>query len=123
MKQQKLVFAPGSNYCDVETVDSPDVCVNRHGGNPESVEANPPSEAKRLLRVQVESFIRSKGPLGATSDEIEASLNLSHQTISPRLTELKTRGYVVPGERRITRSGKYARALVHIGCNPEPEGE
>jgi hypothetical protein len=93
---------------------NPDICVNRHKGNRESEAANASlRDAKTLLRIRVEVYLTSRAPWGPTSDDIEQSLGLSHQPVSPRLVELKARGIVVPGERRMTRSGRYARALVH----------
>jgi hypothetical protein len=57
--------------------------------------------------------------IGATSDEVEAALRRTHQTISPRFTELRGAGYIrylLNGDgmriRRVTRSG--SGAYVHV---------
>jgi len=95
-------------------MNNPDVCQNRHKGNPESVEANdnaaPYKAAHRLL---IEGLLVLAGPAGLTSEEVEERLGLTHQTASARLSELKIRGCARGGERRMTRSGSWARALVH----------
>lgn len=80
-----------------------------HGGNRESVEAHDSiRSAKQRLRKQVLDYIKAH-PFGCTSDEVEAALGLSHQTVSARMTELKADGQIVPtGERRKTRSGRNA---------------
>jgi len=112
----------------------PDICTNRHGGNEESLEASrsldggvtadgsyePP--VKPLLRLQVESLLACAGPRGLTSEDVEAALGLSHQTASARLTEILARGYGFKGERRITKSGRYARAVVYFEHRSEDAG-
>jgi len=48
-------------------------------------------------------------PAGRTCDEIEATLDLRHQTASARLRELELTGWVEPTpEKRRTRSGRMA---------------
>lgn len=70
-----------------------------------------PDKAK-LLNMVV-SHVVSKGPQGATSDEVEQSLGLSHQTASARLTEAKVKGLLMwSGTSRKTRSGRKAAVLV-----------
>jgi hypothetical protein len=50
---------------------------------------------------------------GATCDEVEASLGLSHQTASARVWELRRMGRIIDSNaRRKTRSGR--RAIVWI---------
>lgn len=51
---------------------------------------------------------------GATCDEVEVALNLSHQTTSARCADLKNKlGLIVDsGERRRTRSGRKAAVYV-----------
>lgn len=97
-----------------------DICANNHGGNAESKDAHASlSGVSTQLRDQVFSFIQSCGSRGATCDEIEISLGLSHQTASARCSELKERKLVRIGEKRKTRSGRSAAALVVDGgrCN------
>jgi hypothetical protein len=94
---------------------APDITINRHRGNPESSEASRSIEAsKPLLRLQVEALLRLAGPGGLTSEQVERRLGLSHQTASARISELFARGNAVRGERRMTTSGRWARAAVHI---------
>lgn len=51
---------------------------------------------------------------GATSDEIEARLEMRHQTASARLHDLEADGLVVrTGRTRRTRSGRLARVYLH----------
>ena len=94
---------------------TPDITKAYHGGNPESLDASRSLDPhKRLLMLQVESLLACAGPRGLTSDEVEQRLGMTHQTASARLTELKCRGLALPGERRMTRSGRWARALVYF---------
>ncbi len=95
-------------------VDIGDITRNFHGGNPESVAAHASIvPAKATLRRRVIAFVRGRGEHGATSDEIELALGLSHQTVSARITEAKAGGDLVPsGRRRVTRSGRSAAVLV-----------
>lgn len=90
-----------------------DVTAQKHGGNRESVEAHDSIRAdKARLRSAVLDFIKAH-PFGCTSDEVEAGLGLSHQTVSARMTEAKADGKLVPtGERRKTRSGRNAAVYV-----------
>lgn len=91
-----------------------DITANFHGGNAESVAAHASIlPAKETLRRKVIAFVRSRGPQGATSDEIELALGLPHQTVSARITEAKAGGDLAPsGLRRLTRSGRSAAVLV-----------
>jgi hypothetical protein len=93
---------------------SGDITVNFHGGNRESADAHRSIvPAKETLRRKVVGFVRDRGGLGATSDEIEQGLGLAHQTVSARITEAKAAGDLVPsGVRRPTRSGRNAAVLV-----------
>lgn len=52
-----------------------------------------------------------QGHGGLTCDELESQMGGRHQTISPRVNELRDNGWIVDsGERRRTRSGR--RAIV-----------
>ena len=67
-----------------------------------------PGLAQRVLR-----FIRSRGAEGATDDEIEVGMELSHQNASARRNDLVKRGLVKDsGTERRTRSGH--RAIVWV---------
>lgn len=96
---------------------SADITRGYHGGNPESNAAHRSIVAsKGALRRRVVSFVRERGERGATVDEIEVALGLSHQTVSARVTEAKADGdLVLSGERRPTRSGRGAAVLVAAG--------
>lgn len=89
-----------------------DITESRHGGNQESVDANYSIEDKKAkLRSMVLAYVKAQG--GATSDEVEQGLGLSHQTVSARMTELKVMGLLQPsGVKRPTRSGRKAMVLV-----------
>lgn len=93
---------------------SADITRNFHGGNRESTEAHRSIvSTKESLRRRVIAYVRARGDLGATSDEIEVGLGLPHQTVSARITEAKAGGELVPsGVRRPTRSGRNASVLV-----------
>lgn len=59
------------------------------------------------IRDRVFTFIRAHG--GATSDEVEYELKLSHQTASARIWELRRQSLITDGgKRRRTRSGRNA---------------
>jgi hypothetical protein len=75
----------------------------------------------RLARLQTSVYetLRMMRTFGATVDELEKKLNLSHQTCSPRVLELRQKGLVVDsGKRRLTRSGRRARVWVHASFRP-----
>lgn len=64
------------------------------------------------IRMSVLSWVRDQGAHGATCDEAEVALRLSHQTCSARFKELRDDFLIVATEhRRKTRSGR--GALVH----------
>jgi len=61
------------------------------------------------LRLRLLAEMRLRGSMGATCDELEQAMGLSHQTASARLREMNLKGQVVDsGERRPTRSGRAA---------------
>lgn len=75
------------------------------------------TETAGTLRSKVLAHVRSCGPAGATCDEVEEALGLRHQTASARMRELALKSMIVmAGERRVTRSGRYAE--VWIGGKP-----
>jgi hypothetical protein len=58
---------------------------------------------------KVRAFIASRAAQGATCDEVEAALNLPHQTASARVNGLRTMGEIVETKRtRDTRRGRKA---------------
>ena len=60
---------------------------------------------ERLERLVLE-HLAIFGP--RTCDAVEAALELSHQTLSPRFTALRQKGLIVQCDRERTRSGRYA---------------
>lgn len=66
------------------------------------------------LREECFNFIRSRGKTGATADEVEAALNLRHQTCSARVNELatSTKQIVKTDSTRLTRSRRKAAVYV-----------
>lgn len=69
--------------------------------------------SKKVLRAKIFRYIEAQGLFGATCDEIELALELSHQTASARVTELKADDLVIwSGHKRKTRSGRNAAVLV-----------
>jgi hypothetical protein len=95
-------------------VNGVDVTAARHGGNAESEAAHESiAPDKARLRRMVLAYVRSRGLVGATSEEAEQALGIPHQTVSARITELKAAGDVYDtGRRRPTRSGRNAAVVV-----------
>lgn len=72
--------------------------------------------AERVLAHLVEV-----GDDGATCDEVEQALELSHQTASARLRELVLKGRAEDsGQRRTTRSGRKAAVWVAVKAGGKP---
>lgn len=102
-------------------LDRIDITEANHGGNVESTEAHESIkyEASRL-RERVRAWVAGRGSFGATVDEIELGLGMSHQTASARASELKATQQVVDsGLRRKTRSGRNAAVLRAVGGHDE----
>ena len=60
---------------------------------------------KKALQQRVYDYIAECGFRGATTDEVEEALSLAHQTVSPRVLELREAGLIEKtGDRRLTRS-------------------
>jgi hypothetical protein len=93
-----------------------DPCERFHGGNPQSTEAHlsiVPS--KEILCDRIVKWVAAFGTLGATCDEIELGMNLSHQTASARCTELLAENRITRTvAKRKTRSGRNAAVLVAV---------
>lgn len=89
-----------------------DICSNNHGGNAESEDAfnaDGAKEARAALRARVFAYIATCDLRKASADEVEIAFGGMHQSISPRMTELKARGLIVAtGERVKTRLGRFA---------------
>lgn len=94
---------------------SPDICRKNHKGNPFSTQAHKTLvDAKKAILKQILDFVLSRGPHGATCEEIEELLGLSHQTASARCAELKALGAVRVAGQRKTKSGRNAGVLVRV---------
>jgi len=100
----------------MKQLDIFDYCAKNHGGNAESAAAFK-SLSGAELRGKVMAYISSRGKEGATCDEIEQALGISHQSASARCTELKANGDVHTLTTRKTRSGRAAAVLVDARTN------
>jgi len=76
----------------------------------------------KTKRSEVFRFIVTKGPTGATDEEIELGTGMPHQTASARRNELAGRGLVYPAgnRRRATKSGKLATVWLATLKGTEP---
>src|SRR5258707_13815399 len=81
---------PGCQGCRREITE------NFHGGNRESVEAfeSVSPEGRRKQREKIVAYVTGCGDYGATSDEAERALGLSHQTCSARFSEAERDGLI-----------------------------
>lgn len=68
------------------------------------------------IRLDVLAFIRRRGDEGATADEVQVALGLTHQTSSARVSELANKFEMIEdsGRRRKTRSGSKAAVYVSV---------
>lgn len=67
------------------------------------------------LQGKVLEVIQRRAALGATTDEVEFVLAMSHQTVSARVKELRDKGLIRDkGTRRPTRSGRAAVVYVAV---------
>jgi hypothetical protein len=108
--------AAPSSPAPVSVAPSPpvdeDVCAPFHGGADTSVEAfaSVSSAVRGKVRKQVLDYVIQAGSNGATCDEVERALDLTHQSASARITELRKASRIYDsGLRRPTRSGRRAR--------------
>ena len=70
-------------------------------------------EVKLTSKGKVYAFVRSRGALGATDDEIEVATSLTHQTASARRHDLVAEGRLQKsGLRRRTRAGRTAAVWI-----------
>lgn len=91
--------------------DRLDICEQRHGGDPESVAAHASIvESKHLMRSRIMAYLAGCGP--ATCDQVEATLGMTHQSASARMSELKRDRLIEPtGDVKPTRSGRNAKVF------------
>lgn len=74
------------------------------------VRAGKQSDATRIAL-----WIRARGAIGATVDEVEHEMPMPHQTAGPRVSDLHRAGtLVLSGKTRRTRRGRKARVFVHV---------
>jgi hypothetical protein len=105
------------NLFDVPRPKTPDICQNRHGGNAESQKANATTNKSRDCR-RVLEYLTEVGSRGATCDEMEVEMGMSHQSCSARCSDLLRDGAIkrkplgLGYERRVTRTGRSAAVLV-----------
>ena len=98
--------------------DTEDICQNIHGGNPESVAAHAVTQKQRDRQLVISSLYK-RGRHGATCDELEVALGMSHQTCSARCSELLALQWIYRKpfgsgyEKRKTRTGRNAAVLIH----------
>ena len=104
-------------HIDPQQTSLLDPTRNYHQGHENSVAAHDSIKpSKDALRLRIVNYIISRGLYGATSDEVEQGLGLTHQTASARLTEAKAKGeLIVSGMKRKTRSGRKADVLIWRG--------
>lgn len=87
-----------------------DITANYHGGADTSVAAyrSTPESVRIANRHLILDKIFELG--SATSNELEILLQKTHQSVSPRITELAKMGSIIDtGERRLTLGNKMAR--------------
>ena len=90
----------------------PDICKNRHGGNPQSVQANWRVQKERD-RDAVLNLVAEAGEAGRTLDEVAAIMDVGANRISGRFTELRKAGRLMTtGSTRKTRTGCPAAVYV-----------
>lgn len=88
-----------------------DICQNYHRGNPQSVKANEIAHKykiparQRILEALENDVLKVRG---LTCEDLEMWTNLSHQTCSARLSDLKHEGKIKVVGVRKTRSGSDA---------------
>lgn len=75
------------------------------------------------LQSRVYSYILKQGYSGATCEEVERALNLGHQTVSPRILELRYKGKLKDsGHRRLTTTKRLAIVYVENNVPPSKMG-
>jgi hypothetical protein len=95
-----------------------DICQKNHGGNPESVAARAKTQKQRD-QIRIDAYLHKAGQAGATCDQLEVELGMSHQTCSARCSELLAIQWIYRKpfgsgyEKRKTRTGRHAAVLVH----------
>ncbi len=107
MKQRSL-FETMAERVNAPTGRSPIVPYAR-GSDTSKAAADSMRDHVTAIAEKVLAEIRQLGDEGATCDMLEYRLELSHQTCSARVNELRNKGRIVDsGQRRKTRSGRNA---------------
>ena len=77
----------------------PDICSGKHGGNSESIEANPSQFAKRQAHERILAILQV---CNKTGQEVANVLNVPYHKISGRISELRHKLRLIEptGERR-----------------------
>lgn len=101
---------------DLEDDDQPYRPYQSHSITSAAAAGSIARELAITLRERVYQYIRSRGPLGATDDEIQVALQMEGSTERPRRVELHNAGRIInSGNKRETRSGR--RAVVWVIVN------
>ena len=82
------------------------------GCNQESLEALAAHDKERLRETTL-AYIRRHAEKGATADEVCAALEMPHNSIAPRVTELKAQGLIV---ELYDRANRRVRRKTRQGC-------
>jgi len=96
-----------------------DICENNHGGNPFSEQAfySTPSEVREARRRAIFRLAVMRGDNGITADEATEAFHAFHNSVAPRMSELKRDGFLIETDQsRKTRLNRSARVYV---ANPE----
>lgn len=103
-------------------ISGEDITANYHKGNENSKEAAKKAKVHAARDFQrILAFVASRAMTGATCDEIEEALEMSHQTCSARCADLKKDSRLVPsGQKRKTRKGCNADVLILPHLLTEP---
>ncbi len=90
----------------------PDICKNRHRGQPTSIAAHKIGDKANDRRL-ILNLVRQHGAKGLTLDEASLILNRPCNQISGRFSELKRDGQIMPApQTRQTRTGSPARVYI-----------
>ena len=94
--------------------DEPEVLPLTKAASPEQLRLQT-RHGRQTIAISIALWIRARGTLGATVDEVEHEMPMPHQTAGPRVSDLHRAGtLVVTAKTRKTRRGKRARVFVHV---------
>lgn len=90
-----------------------DICGRRHKGNRQSVRAEQSVKDRKPTQTQrIVAYLRERGMLGATCEELSIALELRYTSASARCSEMKECGWVAIAGERKTTGGDMADVLV-----------